>query len=97
MRSLSTASRTLAAIICCHAARGEEPIRVAIRTASEDPDDSGWQFLCASAQKELPEEAQVWLLSEVLEREPSLANWMEFPVGTRLERATATSSWTQVK
>lgn len=88
---------SLAAIVCEHVAIGSEPIRVAVRTSAEDSDDSGWQFLCGSGRDESVEAAQVWLLSEVVERNPSLERWMNCPVGTRLERTTENSPWTQVR
>jgi hypothetical protein len=78
-------------------ASGEEPILLAARSASEDPADSGWQFLCASGRDESAERAQVWSLSEVLERNPDLVSWVDSPAGTRLERKTEESPWRRVK
>jgi len=91
--SVKKLGRSLVAIVCEHVATGEEPVLLAVRTAPEDPDDSGWQLLCSSGKQELTERAQVWLLSEALERTPSLVPWIDSPVGTRLERKSDKSPW----
>jgi hypothetical protein len=96
MSPLNKVNESLAAIVCEHVATGEEPILLAVRTTPEDPDDSGWQFLCSSGKEESTEEAKVWLLSEVLERSPDLAAWLDSSVGTRLERSSGKSPWREV-
>jgi len=92
----SDGSHSLAAIVCDHVASGQKPILLAVRTAPEDPDDSGWQFLCASDDHESEDQAQVWLLSEVLRKHPELTWWVSSPAGTRLGRKDERSPWMPV-
>jgi hypothetical protein len=88
-------SLSRAAILCEHVASGEEPVRLATKDAPEDPADSGWQFLCNSGKEDRVDGAQVWLLSEVIERNPELASWLDVPVGTCLERQNEQSAWSK--
>jgi hypothetical protein len=73
-----------AAIICGHIAEGKESIRYAKRTEPVEPEDSGWQFLCGTNQEENENDANVWLISEVLKFDPSLECFILSPVGTEL-------------
>jgi hypothetical protein len=57
------------------------------------PEDSGWQFLCGSSHAQDPEAANVWLIYEVLELEPSLSEFIGLPPGTILTRKDAASGW----
>ena len=57
------------------------------------PEDSGWQFLCDSNSNEDPDMAKVWLVSEVLDYEPSLAEFVDTPPGTILTRTDPYSHW----
>lgn len=82
-----------AAIVCSHIARERYPILHAIRTEPLEPEDSGWQFLCNSGKEEQEEEAEVWLVGEVLGFEPSLSSFINSPVGTRLSRPDGTAKW----
>lgn len=82
-----------AAIICVHAAKEGLPILRAIRTEPLEPEDSGWQFLCNSGKDENENEAQVWLVSEVLGLEPSLSKFIKAPVGTMVSRLDGNSRW----
>lgn len=84
---------SLAAIFCEHVASRKNPILRAVRDDPQDPDDSGWQFLCASCATEDPSAAQVWLVDEVLFEEPSLDEYIDSPAGTRLERKSSASPW----
>ncbi len=61
-----------AAIVCNHVATRKHPIRYARWDETDDPDDSGWQFVCWAVKREDPKGAQVWALDEVLELEPTL-------------------------
>ena len=61
-----------AAIVCEHIARANAPIHYAIKTDSDFPEDSGWQFFCSSEDEELVDNAQIWSLKEVIDLEPSL-------------------------
>jgi hypothetical protein len=82
-----------AAIVCAHVAVDLLPILSAIRTEPLREEDSGWQFLCDSGPDEIENQAQVWAVSEVLAVEPSLAEFMDSPIGTRLVRANRNSKW----
>jgi hypothetical protein len=82
----------LGAIVCCHVAKGF-PILGAVRAAPQDPADSGWQFMCYSGQEESIEDAQIWSIKQVLEREQSLRSLVGSKVGTRVVRDSVSSDW----
>ena len=89
----ATSRNQSAAIVCSHVATGRLPILRAVRDAPTMPEDSGWQFLCASGEDEDPSAAKIWLVCEVLDYEPSLALFIECPYGTVLTRDSETSRW----
>ena len=83
----------MGAVVSGSVAQGSRAIMVAERSESVDSADSGWQFL-GSGELELdPSQAQIWAVYEVLEIEPSLARYLEMPVGTKLTRSSASSDW----
>jgi hypothetical protein len=82
-----------AAIVCSHVAVNGLPILQAIRDEPTMPEDSGWQFLCEKEDHENADAPKVWLICEVLDYEPSLANFVELPPGSIVTRKTATSDW----
>jgi hypothetical protein len=84
-----------AAIVCSEVANDHMPILYAERSEPQDEADSGWQFLCG-ASAEAWRVAQVWAIHEVLEREPSLAPFIDLPSGTVLSRRSSADRW-QVK
>lgn len=86
-----------AAIVCTHVAVGRYPILRAVRDEPVDPADSGWQFLCNSGKVENEKEAQVWSVSEVLDLEPTLSQFINSPVGTILFRHNEKSQWEREK
>ena len=87
--------RNSAVILCAHVASGSHPIRLAIRSEPEDENDSGWQILC-DAHEESWEDAKVWALSELLEHEPSLENYIDAPPGTTVIRDGESPNWSVV-
>lgn len=74
-----------AAIVCAHVASGVKPICLAERSMPEDPADSGWQFLCGQTEEDW-KKAQVWSIQEVLELEPSLREFIDYPAEITLVR-----------
>jgi len=82
-----------AAIICSHVVKLGYPILRADRDEPTVPEDTGWQFLCNSADFGEESEAEVWALSEVLEFEPSLAEFADCPPGTTIIRHSQDSPW----
>jgi len=82
----------MAAIVCRDIAVNGLPIMSAERSQPEDEADSGWQFLCGNGEEDW-ESAQVWAIEEVLNRERSLSNFIEFPVGTVLTRSSPNGKW----
>lgn len=83
----------LAAVLCQHVASGERPILMALRSPPVSPEDSGWQFLCNHDNDEDLDKAQVWLLREVIEIDPTLQQFMNRLPGTKLVRRSCMSSW----
>jgi len=88
--------RNSAAILCSHVANREQPILLAIRTEPENEMDSDWQFLCNTVEDEDWQEAKVWSISEVLNIEPSLEAYIDYPAGTNLARANNAAEWQHV-
>ena len=86
-----------AAIVCGHVANSQFPILRATRDEPIEPADTGWQFTCNRVESEVPQEAQVWSLGEVIDLEPSLAPFMNCPVDTTIERKDKTSEWKVVE
>ena len=81
-----------AVIVCSHVAAGY-PILFGERSTSDEPVDTGWQFVCNSGLDEDIETAQVWALNEILAIEPSLTPFIDEPPGTQLRRANRSSTW----
>jgi len=81
------------AILCEHVATKKHPILSAVRTKPVHPEDSGWQFLCDRAQNENPEHAKIWLLSEVLEFEPSLEKYINLAPDVKVWRENDKAEW----
>ncbi len=92
MKDESSKDYSGSVIVCSHIAAGY-PILFAERSESDDPVDTGWQFVCDSGLDEDIETAQVWALNEVLAMEPSLIPFIEHPSGTQLRRQNRSSSW----
>jgi len=82
-----------AAILCSHVAIGQRPILRAVRDEPTMPADSGWQFLCGSKDHEHEDAGKVWAIYEVLDYEPSLAQFIDCPPGTVLTRRDPMSAW----
>jgi len=80
-----------AAIVCSEVAGGA-PILRAERSEPQDEADSGWQFLCGASSEDW-QAAKVWAVHEVLEREPSLTKYIEWPVGTVIFRQSPQEAW----
>lgn len=82
-----------AAIVCEHVAGLGYPILLAEKDEPAFTEDTGWQFLCNTMEVEDQNQAQVWALSEVVDYEPSLADFVDAPVGTNLVRDSADTPW----
>ncbi|MCF7958803.1 MAG: DUF2185 domain-containing protein [Phycisphaerae bacterium] len=82
------------AIICSHISEENYPILYAFRDESKDESDSGWQFLCNSGMQEDVDNAQIWAVDEVISKEASLSQFIDFPVGTELLRSSVRKPWT---
>jgi hypothetical protein len=82
---LSTSILSKAAIVCEHIARRSASIRKAVHEEAVESLDSGWQFYCGLHEIESDQNAEIWMLEEVLHHEPSLAVWIDF-IGDLEER-----------
>src|SRR4051794_31531141 len=87
--------RASGAIVCEHVGRGTLPIARATRDRASAPEDSGWQFLCRSGLEHDPDRAEIWSLATVLDIEPDLSEWLDYPAGTSLIR-DAGQRWQRV-
>jgi hypothetical protein len=86
-----------AAIVCGHVATKGLPILCAIRTEPIREEDSGWEFLCYTGLEENENDAKVWAVDEVISLEPSLIEYIDLPVGTKLTRKNKHSKWELTK
>jgi hypothetical protein len=82
-----------AAILCSHVARQSFPILRAVCDEPEMDEDSGWQFLCGQSHVDTPDDAEVWLVFEVLNHDPSLKEIINYSPGTVLTRPNVGASW----
>jgi hypothetical protein len=82
-----------AAIVCSHVATEHLPILRAVRDEPTMPADSGWQFLCGLIEHENSDSPKVWGMFEVLDYEPSLIRFANYPPGTVLTRKDTASDW----
>lgn len=80
------------AIVCAHVAHRGAAIKRAVRGRPVVPEDSGWQFLCGDESHEDVAQAELWLVSEVLTIEPSLASIIDSDPGTTFVRGD-TGDW----
>jgi hypothetical protein len=87
-----TAILQSAAIVCSEVANDHMPVLYAERSEPEDEADSGWQVLCGVSTHDW-RAAQVWAVHEVLKREPSLAQFINSPIGTVISRESAADEW----
>jgi len=83
-------------IVCEHVAELGLPVLRAVRDEPVRAEDSGWQFLCGGKGDEPIKRAKLWLVREILEAEPSLAPWLDAPVGTVLTRRDKADEWRRV-
>lgn len=89
-------NRRGAVVVCTHVASGKFPILLAERSESDDPSDTGWQFVCNAGFEETAATGQIWLLEEVLRIEPSLRDYIILRPGTCLIRDNPSSPWEDV-
>jgi hypothetical protein len=82
-----------AAIVCSHVSSRTHPILRAVRDEPEMAEDSGWQFLCCSGEEEDADKAQVWLVSEVIDFDPTLRAIVGSTPGTVATRKSANDPW----
>ncbi len=85
------AIKRCAAVICSHVVKGA-PILRAVCDEPAFPEDSGWQFLCGVAPEEPEEGVQIWLVDEVIQKDPTLEKWLHLPPESTLVR-TPDSDW----
>jgi len=85
-----------AVIVCSHIAAGAHILR-AVRDAPEVDEDSGWQFLCGGPEEEDLDKAKVWLVSEILAMEPSLAPYINLSPRLVLTRENIEGAWNVIK
>ena len=87
--------RSGAAVVCPFVAEKRMPIVYGFRDESTEPADSGWQFL--SEMEVSIDDLKVLSINEVLEYEPSLKDYIDFPEGTELSRASGDCPWRTIE
>jgi hypothetical protein len=93
MHAIDPFESKLAAIVCGDIALDGRAIAYAERAEPIDDTDSGWQFSCGLRGQENEERAQIWSVAEVIAYEPSLASFINHPIGTSLKRHGERDSW----
>lgn len=83
---------SLAAIISEEVATGHSPLLFARRDEPVEQQDSGWQFR-GNPILEISGKAQVWMLKEVLDFEPSLEKYIHSAVGMTIVRDNTDAPW----
>lgn len=81
-----------AAIMCKHVADEGYPILRAVFDEPETDEDSGWQFHCGTLDHNSPEDARVWLVSEVIQHDRTLKDVLEYLGSTSAYRTSLESS-----
>ena len=84
----------MGAIVSKSVALGKNPILRAIRSDPVNEYDSGWQFTDASMGNGSETAPEIWRISEVLDVEPSLSEYIQLPAGTNITRRSANDPWT---
>jgi hypothetical protein len=80
-------------IVCSHIAKENYPILLAIRDEPTDAIDSGWQFLCNAMENEDTVGVQVWSVKDILNHEPTLAEFIKQQPGAILIRDNKNTAW----
>jgi hypothetical protein len=83
----------LGAIVTRNIAMGIAPILYAERCQPIASEDSGWQFTEGSDDKSNFENAQIWMVHEVIDADNTLEKFVDYPVGTRIVRNSKYDSW----
>jgi hypothetical protein len=82
-----------AAIVCKHVAEGGLPIRVARRDEPVHDVDTGWQFHCDVHDHAGDDDAVVWAVRAVVERDPSVLPILDNPPKTAFRRESKEADW----
>ena len=77
---------TQAVIVCRHAAENPKRLVRGERSEPLEPADSGWAFYCQGGDHTDETGAQVWSVSELLGFEPSLADLLNLPTGSKVQK-----------
>jgi hypothetical protein len=85
-----------AAIICEQISYPERPILHATRDMPEEPEDSGWQFLCG-VENHAHSDAVVWALHEVVDLDPSIRSILDAERQSSFECSTTSTPWRQIE
>ena len=86
----------MGALISGDVAAGKAPIILAMRSEPVDDADSRWQFTGGETDNLETEEPQIWLVSEVIDLDPSISAFIDSPYGARLTRASPQASWKRI-
>ena len=78
---------------CLHIRRDNQPIRRCIRVEPDDDGESGWQMFCGDFEDENQFGGELWAFDEAVLVDPTVAQFIDGPVGTLAWRETAASPW----
>ncbi len=79
-------------VVCPHVVAGA-PILYVVRDEPTDEVDSGWQLLCGTRDEDSIEGAQIWAVQDALSKDNTLAEIIQYPIGTHLLRAAIGDEW----
>ena len=83
-----------AAIVCTHVANDGLPIRLARRDEPVHDVDTGWQFHCDVHDHAGDDDAVVWAVRAVVEKDPSVLPILDNPPKTAFRRESKDAEWT---
>ena len=79
-------------MICTHVSREKKAILFAAHDEQLEPEDSGWQFSCGR-HGHSDDQLKVWLLSEVVDLDPTVRSVLDAEVGTAFQRDSMRQPW----
>jgi hypothetical protein len=83
----------MGALVSASVATGKAPLLFAMRSEPVDEADSGWQFTEGDVGRFGSDQPNLWLVSEVIDLEPSVSEFIELPYGTTITRRSLNARW----
>jgi len=82
-----------AAIVCTHVAKDGLPIRLARRDEPVHDVDTGWQFHCDVHDHAGDDDAVVWAVRTIVEKDPTVLAILDNPPKSAFRRESKDADW----